>query len=185
MTRLSEHRSSNDVDVVRAPSTKEPEVLPTARPTGFEQVDRVDQTSSGIERRERVVLDRAGGEHRESITRDHGAERRLRLFKAEQVVWLILAVIDVLIGLRVILKLIAANPANGFAHFVYDFAGFFLGPFFGLTGTPSSAGMVLEVPSIIAMIVYALVAWGIVQVLRLIFLRGATQSISTYDHYRP
>ena len=106
------------------------------------------------------------------------------MFKAEQVVWLIFGIIEILIGLRVVLKLVGANPANGFAHFVYGVAALFLGPFFGITNSPSFGGMVLEVPSLIAMIVYALVAWGIVQALRLIFARGVTKGISTYDHYR-
>ncbi len=82
------------------------------------------------------------------------------------------------------MKLIGANPANAFAQVIYSAAALFLGPFFGLTSTPSWGRMVLEVPSIIAMIVYALVAWGITQLLRLILLRGTTRTYSTYDRYR-
>ncbi|MDO8674170.1 MAG: hypothetical protein Q7O66_22385, partial [Dehalococcoidia bacterium] len=89
-----------------------------------------------------------------------------------------------LIGLRVFLKLIGANPANDFASFVYNFAGVFLSPFFGLTGSPSSGGIVLEVPSLIAMLVYALVGWAIVRVILPLFDQPATRSTSTYDRSR-
>lgn len=184
MADWKNQRPANDVDVVRSQSARDPESTPTVRPVGFEETDRVEQTPSGIERRERTVTEPTGDQHRESITRDYGAEQRLRLYKAEQVVWLILGIIEVFVGLRVILKLIGANPANDVAQFIYGVAGFFLGPFFGLTGTPTAGRVVLEVPSIIAMIIYALVAWIIIRVLRLIFLRGAAPSVSTYDHYR-
>ena len=184
MAELPEKRPTNDDDIVRTRSTGEPEIVSTARPAGYEQVDRVVETPNGVSRRERTVVDRSGGEHYESIMQDRAAEQQLRLYKAEQVVWLIFGIIEILIGLRVFLKIIGANPANGFAHFIYGVSALFLGPFFGLTSSPSSGRMVLEVPSLIAMIVYVLVAWGIIQVLRLIFVRRATKSISTYDHYR-
>ena len=184
MAELPKRLSSNDVDVIRAQAASEPPVAPSSTSGGFEQVDRVELTPSGVERREHSLVDHAGGEHSELTIRDLGAEQRLRLFKAEQAVWLVFGILDVLIGIRVVLKLIGANPANAFAHFIYSIAALFLGPFFGLTRTPSSGGMVLEVSSIIAMIIYALIAWGIVRVLRLIFLRGTTRSVSTYDRYR-
>ena len=77
-----------------------------------------------------------------------------------------------LIGLRVFLKLIGANPANFFAQFVYSFTDIFLWPFFGLTGNPSANGMVLEIPSIIAMVVYAIIAWVIAKLAWLLFFRS-------------
>ena len=40
----------------------------------------------------------------------------------------------------------------------------FLVPFFGLTGSPAAGGRVLEVPSLIAMLVYAFLGWGVVRV---------------------
>ncbi|MDO8672516.1 MAG: hypothetical protein Q7O66_13960, partial [Dehalococcoidia bacterium] len=101
-----------------------------------------------------------------------------------QVVWLFVGIIEVLIGLRVVLKLMGANPANDFGGFVYNSAGVFLSPFFGLTGSPSSGGIVLEVPSLIAMLVYFLVGWAIVRMILPLFDQPATRSKSTYDRSR-
>ena len=98
-------------------------------------------------------------------------------------IWLLFGIVEGLIGLRVLLKLIGANPDNGFASFIYNAAALFLAPFFGLIGSPSAGGMVLEVPSLIAMLVYALLGWLIMRVISQFFFPPATRSTSTYDRY--
>lgn len=97
------------------------------------------------------------------------AERRDRLSRASQIVWLITSIIEALIGIRILLKLIAANPLAGFARFIYSITDVFLVPFVGLTTDPSANGAILEISSIIAMLVYALLAWGIVRVMWVVF----------------
>jgi uncharacterized membrane protein len=154
----------------------------TREPAG--QTEGVAQTPLGVERRERRVIDQAGGEHAETSTRDYGAEQRLQLYKGVQLIWFIFGIVEVLIGLRVALKLFAANAANGFASFIYGAAGVFVAPFVGLTGTPAAGGSVLEVSSLVAMAIYALLAWGIVWVVRLLFLRSGSGSSTTYDRYQ-
>jgi len=146
--------------------------------------DQAARSTAGVEQRERVVTNEAGIEHRERTTHDTGEEHRLRFLKVGQVVWLIVGIVEVLIGIRVLLKLIGANPANDFAGFVYNSAGVFLAPFFGLTGSPSSGGIVLEVPSLVAMLVYALAGWAVVRVILPLFDQPATRSTSTYDRSR-
>jgi hypothetical protein len=85
--------------------------------------------------------------------------------------------LEAIIGLRVFLKLIAANPNNPFAQLVYAFSEVFVLPFEGLTITPSASGVVLEIHSIIAMIVYALAAWAITQLIWTIFYRPSTRKV--------
>lgn len=102
---------------------------------------------------------------------DDGTTYTFPVRKIDQTVWLIAAVIEVLIGLRVFLKLIAANPQSGFANFIYNITAPFLAPFAGLTATPSANGSVLEISSIIAMVVYALLFWLIIYVIHLILDR--------------
>ncbi len=117
-------------------------------------------------------------------------EQRIFTFKATQLVWLFFGILEVLIGLRVFLKLIAANPESPIAQFIYGFTNLFLFPFQGLTVTPSAGGMVLEISSLIAMVVYALIAWAIERLIWVIFYRprGATVGVtqtSTTDHHTP
>jgi hypothetical protein len=123
-------------------------------------------------------------EHGERVVEDLSAERRIVVFKITQLVWLFFGAIEALIGLRVILKLIAANPSNAFAGLVYNITALFLWPFQGLTVTPSVGGIVLEISSIIAMIVYAIVSWGIVKLAWVLLYYPTTRTVTVYDEER-
>lgn len=117
----------------------------------------------------------------ERVIHDAAAEQRLILTKVTQLIWLMAGVLEALIGIRVVLKLIAANPNSGFARLIYGITDLFLLPFFGLTITPSANGVVLEIPSIIAMLVYALFFWGVVKVIWLLFDQPRARTVTTYE----
>ena len=91
--------------------------------------------------------------------------RRETLAKATQIIWLVTGILEALIGIRFILRLLAANPQAGFARFIYGITSVFLAPFLPLFEDPSANGWVLEVSSLVAMLVYALGAWGVVRVM--------------------
>jgi len=159
----------------------------TLAPTSAPQTEQTTGSTAGVVQRERVVTDEAGLAHSERTVHDIAGEQRLGLARATQLVWLAVAIVEGLIGLRIVLKLIGSNPDNTFANFVYGISGLFVGPFVSLTGSPSSGGMTLEIPSIIAMAIYALLGWVIVRIARVLwpmFSRSTTSSISTYDRYR-
>ncbi len=115
-------------------------------------------------------------------------ERRIFTFKATQLVWLVFGILEALLALRFVLKLIGANPASPFAVALYGFTNLFLFPFAGLTGTPAVGGMVLEFSTVIAMVVYALIGWGLERLIWVIFYRprgpvvGVTQTTTTDQH---
>ena len=112
-------------------------------------------------------------------------ERQIFTFKATQVVWLLLSILEALLALRFVLKLIGANPASPFAAALYGFTNLFLFPFAGLTGTPAAGGMVLEFSTLIAMLVYGLIAWAIERIIWVIFYRPrgpVTQTTTTDQH---
>jgi len=68
-------------------------------------------------------------------------------------------------------KLIAVNAANPFAALLYNVTGLFVAPFASLMSAPTAGGMVLEITSIIAMVVYLLIAWGLERVVYVLFYR--------------
>jgi YggT family protein len=117
--------------------------------------------------------------------REVDQEQRVFTFKATQLIWLALGLLQGLIGLRVMLKLIGANPQNPFAAFIYGMSDIFLFPFEGLVGTPAAGGMELEIYSIIAMLVYALLFWALERLVWVIFYRprgakvGVTQTTTS------
>jgi hypothetical protein len=105
------------------------------------------------------------------------SEQNNFIVRLTQLVWLLFGILEALIGLRVILKLIAANPNSPFAALVYNASYLFVWPFTGLTRTPAAEGMVLEIPSIIAMLVYALVAWAIVRLIWIVLDRPVQPTV--------
>jgi hypothetical protein len=92
-------------------------------------------------------------------------------FKLTQMVWLLLGLIEAVIALRVIFKLIGVNAANPFAALIYSVSNPFVAPFASLTGAPAAGAMVFEITSIIAMLVYLLIGWGIERILNILFYR--------------
>ena len=131
-------------------------------------------------------------EHRTTEVRevqiDPGREERIFTFKATQLVWLLFGILEALIALRIVLKLMAANPASPIAALIYRITDLFLWPFSGLTATPTFGGMVLELSSFIAMVVYALIAWAIERLIWVLFYRPrgpveeVRETISSEDH---
>ena len=65
-------------------------------------------------------------------------EERTFIVRLTQLVWLLFGILEALIGLRVLLKLIAANPNSPFAALVYNASSLFVWPFAGLTRTPAA-----------------------------------------------
>ena len=132
------------------------------------------------ERHEHVEI----SEHGETETsEDVVAHRQLEIQRINGFVWFILAVIEAFVGMRVILKLLAADPNNAFASFIYRISHIFLMPFFGLVGEPVSDGNTLEISSIIGGLVYLLVFWGITRLIYLIMTPSQTRNVRTVQRH--
>jgi hypothetical protein len=102
---------------------------------------------------------------------EQGQEQRVATFKVTQLIWLLLGVLEAAIALRVVFKLIAVNAANPFAALLYNVTDLFVAPFASLIGAPAAGGMVLEISSVIAMIVYFLIAWALERIVYVLFYR--------------
>ena len=115
-------------------------------------------------------------------------EQRIFSFKATQLIWLGLGILEALIALRIGLKLIGANPNSPIVALIYGFTYLFLFPFEGMTATPSAGSMVLELSSFFAMGIYALIAWAVERVVWLIFYRprgpvvAVTETVTSENH---
>ena len=87
------------------------------------------------------------------------------LLRAQRIVYYILGVLEVLLAFRLVFKLLGANAASPFVAFLYSLTQIFLYPFTGIFPIASAKGIevqaVLEPTTIIAMNVYAVIAWGI------------------------
>ena len=95
-------------------------------------------------------------------------EKKKAIFRTYQVVWYILAVIEILLGFRVILKALGANPLSGFTDLVYALSDPLALPFSGILKVTVSGNSVFEWSTFIAAIVYALIAYGIVYLIQIV-----------------
>jgi uncharacterized protein YggT (Ycf19 family) len=95
----------------------------------------------------------------DTVAYDPYEGRRLAGHRLTQLIYWVFALIEGLIAIRVILRALGANQAAGFAQFIYSVTAPLVAPFVGLFNNPAYQGAVLELSSIVAMIVYALVAW--------------------------
>jgi YGGT family. len=94
---------------------------------------------------------------------------------AKRVVKYILGILEVLLAFRLLLKLFGANPHSGFVSVIYSITKVILAPFTAIFSTATTQGIetqaVFEPSTIIAMIVYALIAWGIIKLIIIISQR--------------
>lgn len=121
---------------------------------------------------------------RKRIVENLGAENRQNVRKVTQFIWLMFAILEGLLGLRFFLKLIGANPGNPFAQTLYSVTDLFLWPFRELVISPTANGLVLEIFTVIAMFVYALVAYVLVNLVWILFVRANARSVTVYERRR-
>lgn len=137
-----------------------------------------------VDRHERVevVQNEVGERHERRVIEDIGAERQSIIAKVVRFIWLATGILEFMILLRMLLKLIAANPNSVFTQLVYGFTDLFLWPFTGLVGSPSAGnGMVLEISSFFALLVYAVLAWVAVQLIQILATTVKSRSVSVYE----
>ena len=87
------------------------------------------------------------------------------------IVYFIFGILEILLAFRFVLKLAGANPSSGFVDFIYSLSRIFVLPFNGIFHTSLAQGdvttSVFEPSTLVALIVYALVAWGIVKLIKI------------------
>lgn len=87
---------------------------------------------------------------------------------ARRVIYYISGFIIALLALRLILLLLAANQGAPFVDFVYGLSGVFAWPFYGIFSyQPSYGQSVFEISTVVAIIVYALIAMGLAKLFTL------------------
>lgn len=90
----------------------------------------------------------------------------------EYIVYLLLGALEILLTFRLVLKLMGASISSTFVGFIYGLTGLFILPFEGIFRRGFSQGIettsILEPSTLVAIIVYAILAWGIVKWIRVL-----------------
>lgn len=96
-------------------------------------------------------------------------ERRETVAKVVQGIYLLFGVVEAIIAIRFALMLLGANPASPFAAFMYGISAPFVAPFRGLFAQTEAGASLVEWHSLVAILVYALVAGLLAKVVWLLF----------------
>lgn len=90
----------------------------------------------------------------------------------EYLIYFIFGALDILLVFRLILKLTGANGYSAFVGFIYGVTGIFVVPFQGIFQQTTAQGAVttavLEPATIVAIVVYTVLAIGIVKLIRIL-----------------
>jgi hypothetical protein len=89
----------------------------------------------------------------------------------EYFVYFIFGLLEILLAFRLVLKLTGASVSSGFVRLIYGITGIFILPFEGIFRRGVAQGIeitsVFEPSTLVAIVVYAVLAWGIVKLVRI------------------
>lgn len=89
--------------------------------------------------------------------------------KLTVLIGIVFGAIEVSLAFRLIFKLLGANPNNAFIGALYQFTNPFVAPFVGIFNVNLAfAKFSLDVPTIIAAIIYSLIGYGLLWAVRLL-----------------
>lgn len=90
----------------------------------------------------------------------------------EYLIYFLFGVLEILLVFRLILRLTGANSFSTFVNLIYGVTGVFIVPFQGIFYQATAKGVVttavLEPATIVAIVVYAVLAVGIVKLIRIL-----------------
>ncbi len=85
------------------------------------------------------------------------------LYRGTQIVWYIFYIIETVLAFRFLLKLLGANTGASFTQFIYSLSAPLANPFRYVVDAPRVGQSVFEWGTLLAMLVYWIIAWGIVR----------------------
>lgn len=97
-------------------------------------------------------------------------QRVLAAARCIAVLWWAFGLIEALIAIRFILKAVAANAGAAFAALIYGITDPLVGPFIGVLATPTFGPSVIELPALLAILIYFLVCLLLTRLVRILFI---------------
>jgi hypothetical protein len=112
---------------------------------------------------------------------EHGstAEPGSYNFRAAAVVGFVVGLVDVLIAARFLGKLLGASAQSAFVHFIYQLSSVMVAPFTGIFGDTGTKTNTFETASLVAIVVYAVIGWGLVVLIRIVTAPHGTKPASS------
>jgi hypothetical protein len=154
-----------------------PAGAPVVMPSNAVSANTVETTTTTPAPSDRVVSHNV----REAVV-DPAAEKAAAVDWVSRLVWFIGGLMAILLAIRFVLLAAGANESAGFSQLMYGLTDWMVAPFTGLFGRsityPGAAGTgVIEWESLVAIVVYLLIAWMITKLAQL--LLGTNRTTST------
>lgn len=87
------------------------------------------------------------------------------------IIYFLAGLVEAMLAFRLVLKLLGANPASNFVEMIYVLTGALILPFEGIFRRGTTQGIettsVFEPATLVAMLVYSLLVWGIIYLIRI------------------
>lgn len=140
----------------------------------YKEASVIEEDPEGTVREETQVTSGNGGAPDSSTQ----VVRRLTpVRRTIELIYLAFGIVDVVLLVRMVLKVLAANPHAGFSSFIYAISDALLIPFRGILPSTTVTGRsVFELSTLIAIVVYALVAFGLARIVSIAFSRSVVFS---------
>jgi len=162
MTEREYHPDARPLETTRKDVYVEQQVDSVEAPPQDAARDIYTQRVSGPSG-ERVV-------HAEHVSLPSTASRRAAdLWRAKRIIYFIFGAIEALLAVRFVLLALGANEVSGFVRLIYGLSQPFVLPFQGIFGEPTLGASVIEWASLVGIIVYALVAYGLARLAELFY----------------
>lgn len=89
----------------------------------------------------------------------------------EYLIYFFFGLLEILLAFRLVLKLTGASISSAFVGLIYGLTGIFILPFEGIFRRGYAQGVettsILEPSTLVAIIVYAVLAWGVIKLVRI------------------
>ncbi len=120
-------------------------------------------------------------ESHQQVFEDQNQIRANIRYWTRAIAYFLLGVLEIILLLRFIFRLLGANAYNSFIPFLYNLSYPFVATFHGIFDARTVGNGVLEFSTLIAMLIYALIVWGIVTFVTVVFapVQTSRQSVTT------
>ncbi len=127
----------------------------------------MDYDKTQVDVKNKTFRDQAGNTvQRRQVTTKRDVEAD-SVVTTQHIVYLIYGIMAALMGIRILLSLLAANRANGFAHLIYSLTGWMVAPFrslFSINTNLGQTGSHFEIETVVAILAWGLAAWIIMRI---------------------
>jgi len=99
-------------------------------------------------------------------------------YRAVQIIWFVAGVITTLIGIRFVLRLLGASTQSSFVSLIYSLTDALVAPFRAIFPAASGSSSTVDVSALVAIVIYALIGWGLVSLVKLMTAPKGARSVS-------